>query len=380
VIGRTPSRSRRPGARLAVRSAVALLVLTITSAWGSASSFGAHSARGAQPTCARRAGVPRRECPKLRGAPRLVSLTAGTPLAPVLVGNSYAVDAGRWSAFRPLRLSIEWLDGRGRRLARTVSLALTPAMAGARIAARICAVTSAASSCVALRLPGAVRTVAAYLQASCGSRRPAPPPYDPGFVLLSAPQIAHGWNPCRVDVWAIDTYGQPPLVDPGASWDALISQALAQASAATGVVFERSLDFAAAPGTPAAKPPGLTLPIGFGPLPPGVAGVGGPAIGASAFASAASVVLDSQRSWRAREALTVLLHEIGHALGLGHPVAPPAPAPETEVMDSRVSPYTAYQPGDLCGLFEVTWQQPCAGAAVLTAGQGEQGPPSGPSG
>jgi hypothetical protein len=351
---------------------VALLVLALRPAAGLA-------ARASRPACALRSDVPRRECPKLRGSPRLVSLTAGTPIAPVLVGNSYAVDAGRWSALRPLRLSVEWLDGRGRRLARAVGLALTPAMAGARIAVRICAVTSVASSCVALRLPGAVRTVAAYLQATCGSRRPVPPPYDPGFVLLSAPQVAHGWNPCRVDVWAIDTYGQPPLVDPGASWEALISQALAQASAATGIVFERSLDFAAAPGTPGAKPPGLTLPIGFEPLAPGVAGIGGPAIGASAFAGSGSVALDSQRSWRAGEALTVLLHEIGHALGLGHPLLPPAPAPENEVMDRRISPHTTYQAGDLCGLFEVTWQQPCAGAAGLTPGQGEPETPAGPS-
>jgi hypothetical protein len=222
-----------------------------------------------------------------------------------------------------------------------------------------------------------VRTIAQYLQASCGTRRPAPPAFDPNFVLLAAPQIAHGWNPCRVDVWAIDTYGEPPIVDSSVSWEGLISQALTQASAATGIVFERSLDFVAAPGSPASSPPGLTLPIGFGPLPPNVAGVGGPTVGAAAFASAGHVVLDSQRPWNAAEALTVLLHEIGHALGLGHPLLPPAPAHENEIMDKRISAYTTYQPGDLCGLFEVTWQQPCAGAATLTPGQGEATPGGG---
>ena len=365
MIGRRHGNSSRSLARAFL---LGLLVLGLLPA-------AAFAVRASQPACARRSGVPRRECPKVRRSPRLVSLVAQTPLAPVLAGNTYAVEGGRWSAFRPLRLSIEWLDGHGRRLSRSASLAVTPAMTGAAITARVCAVTSVASTCIALRLPGAVRTIAQYLQASCGARRPAPPPYDPGFVLLSAPQVAHGWNPCRVDVWAIDTYGEPALLDSGVSWEGLISQALAQASAATGIVFERSHDFAAAPGSPASSPPGLTLPIGFGPLPPDVAGVGGPTVGAAAFASAGHVELDSQRPWKAAEAQTVLLHEIGHALGLGHPLPPPAPAPQNEIMDSGNYRFTTYQAGDLCGLFEVTWQQPCAGAAAVTPGQGEGGTP-----
>jgi hypothetical protein len=335
------------------------------------------AARTSQPVCVRRSGIPHRECPKVRRSPRLVSLAAETPIAPVLVGNSYAVDGGRWSAFRPMRLTVDWLDGHGRRLARSVSLALTPAMAGAAITARICAATSAASSCISLRLPGAVQSVAQYLQASCGPPRPAPPAFDANFVLLSAPQVAHGWNPCRVDVWAIDTYGEPPLLEPGVSWESLISQALAQASAATGIVFERSIDFVAPPGPQATRAPGLTLSIGFAPQAAGVDGVGGPIVAAVSFAIGGHVELDSQKAWRAAEAMSVLLHEIGHALGLGHPLLPPAPSPENEIMDARVSSYTSYQPGDLCGLFEVTWQQPCAGAATLTPGQGEATPAGG---
>jgi hypothetical protein len=363
---------------------LALLLLPAVAVARRAAPAGARTARAPQSECVRQGGVPQRECPRLRARPRLVSSLAGTPISPVLVGNSYAVEGGRWSAPRPLRLSIEWLGAHRRRLSRAVSFTLAPALAGSALTARVCARTSVAANCVALKLPGSVRTVAQYLQASCGSRRPVAPPYDANFVLLSAPQVGHGWNPCRVDVWAIDTYGEPPLTTPGTSWEALVSQALAQASAATGIGFTRSLDFVAPPTPVGAAgtgtPPLVTLPIGFGPQAPGIAGTGGPTVGAAPFAVAGEVKLDSQKSWDASEAMTVLLHEIGHALGLGHPLAPPAPTPLNEIMDSGNYRFTSYQGGDLCGLFEVTWQQPCAGAATVTPGEGEAGTPVAESG
>lgn len=337
-------------------------------------------ARAAQSECRRGRGVAQRECPKLKAKPRLISPVAGTPISPVLVGNKYAIEGGRWSALRSLHLSFEWLDAQGRRLSRAVSFTTTASLAGQIVTVRICASTRVASNCLELRLPAPVRTVAQYLQSSCGAHRPAPPAYDPNFFLLSAPQVAHGWNPCKVDVWAIDTYGQPPLLEPGASWESLISQALAQASAATGIAFERSLDFVAPPAAGSGPPAGVTLAIGFGPQAAGIAGTGGPVVGASPFAIAGEVELDAQSSWKTPEAMTVLLHEIGHALGLNHPLPAPAPALENEIMDSGNYRFTSYQPGDLCGLFEVTWQQPCAGAAVATPGQGAEGAPVAGSG
>jgi hypothetical protein len=39
-------------------------------------------------------------------------------------------------------------------------------------------------------------------------------------------------------------------------------------------------------------------------------------------------------------------------------------------MDPGDYAFTTYQPGDLCGLYELTWQQPCAGVPGLTLGQG----------
>lgn len=360
---------------LGLLALLALCVLPPAAAAHEKSVVGAGAARASQPRCLRGRGVSQRECPKLTARPRLVSQLVGVPLSPVLVGNTYAVEGGRWVAPRPLHLSIEWRDSHGRRLSRAKSLALTPALAGKAVTVQICARSQVAANCLALKLPGAVRAVAQYLQSSCGAHRPVPPPFDPSFVLLSAPQVEHGWNPCREDVWAIDTYGEPPITTPGTSWEALIEQALAQASAATGITFVRSLDFVAAPGGASTAPTGVTLPIGFAPQAPDIAGTGGPTVGAGAFALAGEVHLDSQKSWEASEALTVLLHEIGHALGLGHPLPPAAPNLLNEIMDSGNYRFTSYQPGDLCGLFEVTWQQPCAGTPAVTPGQGEAGTP-----
>jgi len=276
VIGRVASGPLRLGRKQLLVGLLALCVLPAAAGAATparpraaeargAPHAGAHVARAAQGRCLRGGGVSQRECPKLTARPRLVSRLAGVPLSPVLVGNSYAVEGGRWVAPRRLRLSIEWRDSHGRRLSRATSLALTPALAGAVVTAQVCARSQLAANCVALKLPGAVRSVAQYLQSSCGAHRPAPPPFDPGFVLLSAPGVGHGWNPCREDVWAIDTYGEPPITTAGTSWEALIAQALAQASAATGITFVRSLDFVAAPGGAATMPAGVTLPIGFAP-------------------------------------------------------------------------------------------------------------------
>jgi hypothetical protein len=375
VIGRVASGPLRLGRKQLLVGLLALCVLPPAAEAREASFAGARAARDAQPQCLRGRGVSQRECPKLTARPRLVSRLAGVPLSPVLVGNSYAVEGGRWVAPRPLHLAIEWRDSRGRRLSRATSFALTPALAGKVVTVRVCARSQVAANCLALKLPGTIEAVTQYLQSSCGAHRPLPPPYDASFVLLSAPQVTHGWNPCREDVWAIDTYGEPPITSPGTSWEALIAQALAQASAAPGITFVRSLDFVAAPGTASTAPPGVTLPIGFSPQAPDIAGTGGPTVGPGAFAIAGEVHLDSQKSWEASEAMTVLLHEIGHALGLGHPLPPPAPNLLNEIMDSGNYRFTSYQPGDLCGLFEVTWQQPCAGATAVTPGQGEGGTP-----
>jgi hypothetical protein len=322
--------------------------------------------------CVRHAGARRRECPSLQRRPRLYTLVEEAAALPtrVLVGSTYVLNGGRWLAQRSMHLRVEWLDGHGRLLGPTPKLTVGPAQAGQVLAVRECASVPLAVSCFTVKLPTRVTTVAEYVRLGCGARRPAPPAYDANFSMIAAPQIT-GWDPCEIAVWAIDTYGEPPLLNaPGVTWESLIAQALGQASAATGIPFGRASDFTG-PGAAVSFPKGVKLVIGFGPTAPGIDGVGGPGLDGGPFALDGRVQLDSQHPWQVSEAMTVLLHELGHALGVGHAAAePPAPDPMTEVMDPVVTPFTTYQPGDLCGLFEVTWQQPCAGAAAVTLGLG----------
>ncbi len=319
--------------------------------------------------CVRHAGASRQQCPTALTGPRLYATPAGTPLTPVLVGNLYAVDLGTWLVHGHVKFSAQWLDGHGHVVARAVQFTLGGAEANELVKVRACASVSAATSCVTLRLPERAQIVAGYLNATCGHRRPTAPVYDPNFTFIAAPQIARGWNPCRPITWAIDEYAEPPLAGPGGtSWQTLASNAVAQVAAATGLSFVQAPDFSAAPagGALSVTPPaGVNLSIGFGPQPAGVDGMGGPVVVAGAFTKRAAVQL-SPRSWTAPGALVTMLHELGHAIGLGHPLS--VPGAGEEIMDPAGGNFTGYQPGDLCGLFEVTWQQPCAGATDLMPG------------
>jgi hypothetical protein len=307
--------------------------------------------------------------------PRIVPLYREAPLLPVLVGNRYGIATGRWRAPRGSRLTVEWLDARGRVAARTLGFEVGATELGRPLTARVCAVGPGARACRLARLAGAVRTAASYLQATCGSHRPPAPAYDPDFAFFSAPRVEYGWNPCKPIVWALDTYDMPALRGaPAAAWEALTTQAIAQLAAATGATFARAPNFYAAPGLPnegTVGPAGVALAIGFAPQGLDVGGTGGLHAAAGQFATMGEVEITTGTSFGEPEALLVLLHELGHAMGLAHPVAePPAPDPFNAVMDPVISSFTAYQPGDLCGLYEITWHAPCAGASAVTLGHG----------
>ncbi len=340
-------------------------------------SEGSSTAAAARTTAVRctLSGASRRSCPVDLTPPRIRTLLLEAPPLPVLVGNRYTIATGEWRAPRGSHLSVEWLDARGRLAARGLSFEVGAAELGRALAARVCANAPGARSCRTVSLSGAVRTVAAYLQATCGSRRPAAPAYDPNFAFFSAPRIEDGWNPCRPIVWALDTYDMPALLAaPGASWETLASNAIAQLTAATGVTFTRAPNFYSAPGLPnegTVGPEGVALAIGFAPQGPDIGGTGGLHGAAGQFATKGEVEIDIGTVWSERQALLVLLHELGHAMGLAHPVAkPPAADPFNEVMDPVITSFTSYQPGDLCGLYELTWRAPCAGQSVPTLGQG----------
>lgn len=316
---------------------------------------------------------PRRLCPVLRGRPRLYSRLQGQPVRPLLTGNYYAIATGTWIAPARGRLTVEWLSRRGRVLGRGTALLLPESAAGAAVIARECVHTALATSCATLRAPEAVRTPTAYLGASCGVFRPAAPPYDPNFALLSAPRLAGGFNPCHGITWALDEYGEPPLpASEGQSWQSIVAGAIAQLGEATGIQFVQAPGYSLPPGGRfAPRPAGVDLGIAFAPLEPDVGGLGGPIDSRGQFTTSAGVEIAATEPWNVPEATNVLLHELGHAMGLGHPVAePPATDPLDEVMDPTVTRFTAYRPGDLCGLYEVVWRRPCAGARAVTLGQG----------
>ncbi|HXD53590.1 MAG TPA: hypothetical protein VN618_02440 [Solirubrobacteraceae bacterium] len=317
-------------------------------------------------------GAPRL-CPRLHSSPMLYSYLAGQPVRPLLTGNAYAIYSGVWLARSRPRLTFEWLSRRGRVVSRSDRLIVPESLAGAVTLARECARTAAATSCTKLRAPEALRTPRAYLAAACGASRPKPPPYDPNFALLSAPRITGGWNPCESIVWAIDEYGEPPLASSeGATWRSLVARAVAQLGDATGIRFVQAPAYSLAPnGTFAPRPAGVELAIAFQPLRADVGGLGGQTSSRGQFATGGGVEIASNQAWNVPEATVAVLHELGHAMGLGHPVPkPPAPDPLNVVMDPAVTPFTSYRPGDLCGLYEIVWRAPCAGSATVTLGQG----------
>jgi hypothetical protein len=315
----------------------------------------------------------RRFCPFLRSPPRLYSHLEGQPVRPLLTGNAYSIDSGVWYGYGQLRLSVEWLSRTGRVLSRQGSFTFTAAMTGAAVIIRECAHTARATTCATLRSPEAVLTPAAYLSSACGSRRPPAPPYDPDFAFLSAPHATGGWDPCVPVTWAIDEYGEPPLAAPeGATWQSVVSSAVAQLASATGIEFIETPNYLLAPGgTFATRPEGVDIGITFQPLEADVGGLGGPDSSRGQFSTAGGAEISSSGPWGVPAATETILHELGHAMGLGHPVPePPAFDPSNAVMDPADTLFLSYQPGDLCGLYEIVWRAPCGGSKEVRLGQG----------
>lgn len=303
----------------------------------------------------------------------MYSYLAGQPIRPLLTGNAYGIDAGVWYSYGHIRLSVEWLAPGGRVLASGNTLTFPEAMAGASAIARVCARATGATTCATLRAPEAVRTSAAYLKSACGSRRPLAPPYDTDFAFLSTPRPIEGWNPCAPVTWAIDEYDEPSLdASEGATWQSVVFAAVGQLESATGIELVETPNYQLAPGAAfATRPSGVDIGITFQPLNEGTGGLGGPIASRGQFIVEGGVEINSNAYWNVPEATDAVLHELGHAMGLAHPVAePPVVDPKNAVMDPAEAQFLSYQPGDLCGLYEAVWRAPCAGTTAVTLGQG----------
>jgi hypothetical protein len=177
--------------------AALLLAALVPSAAGAAAGRPRATAAGAlRVQCSRRAGISSRECPVPRRAPSLYAYVLNTPMLPALVGNTYAINFGEWlSHHRDASLRVEWLDRHGRVVSRATHFTLTQAQIGQVLTARTCVSVAVAVGCVTLKLSAATQSVGGYLKATCGSSRPAPPPYDADFSFLSASLITKGGTP-----------------------------------------------------------------------------------------------------------------------------------------------------------------------------------------
>ncbi len=170
------------------------------------------------------------------------------------------------------------------------------------------------------------------------------------------------WNPCQAIRYVVNLGGYDP------SSRAMINEAVERLQAATGLPFVPEGDTTFMP-TVANPTPGAAvngdLVIALSDsvqsdLVPGTI-VGRTDISFTSVIVKASVVVDmgdvgTRPEWSSTGAGPVLLHELGHAVGLGHVVD------ATQLMNAIASPGgpTTYGAGDLTGLWQVGATQGCA--------------------
>jgi hypothetical protein len=190
-----------------------------------------------------------------------------------------------------------------------------------------------------------------------------PPPTTPFTFALQSRGSLVRWNPCQAIPYRVNLGGYDP------SARAMIGEAVERLEAATGLLFIPAGDTTFMP-TAADPWPGTTangeIVIALSDevqtdLVPGSI-VGRADISYTSTIGAVSVVVDmgdvgARPEWSSTGAGPVLLHELAHAVGLGHVVN------ATQLMNGTASPGgpTTYAAGDLTGLWQVGASQGCTG-------------------
>jgi Matrixin len=180
------------------------------------------------------------------------------------------------------------------------------------------------------------------------SGRPYPPGAQYTFERCSPSATPIGWPRCGRVTYSLDTVNAPP----GYASD--LARAIAQLEAATRL---HLTELSGSADISISWDPSLYDPR------PGTSGEAGitdfvTSVGLSgARASSAKIRLSSHLQTGATPGIgeePVLLHELGHAVGLGH-------YPGPVVMNPMDRGYTTYQPGDLAGLQALYQPQRCVG-------------------